>query len=476
MALQKSVCLFCCLLIVNFLSAQNISGYEIPVSQRLTTALSFNASVTDFRITERNSPYALSRLDAKSIKIETLHQTNTPYNLIVIEGGRKHEFILVYKEDVDFSKQVQDFSNLNIVKQIADSLQHNKDMPTQDVQLQRNEFDSLINVGDAALADSDYITALDNYKRAHEIKQLDTAYYYINQQISYLEKEIPIRDSINKQRKLEAEHQRNVEYAVSIYKQAQDSVRFGNFEFASLYFKQFINFIDSLHLTSDQYDFDKMINYANTKVNAIQIHIDTINAKKLRGDTLTPKLPAAINRPDITLIYYPNPKDPGLDTIYKKYPAINFNIPPDNQLFDSIDLSQETKLKSKDIMSATPSAIATTDYNGIRLVCNNIIFKNNKVYFKCMLYNFSSDEYLTGTMLITQRQAGNSVGILPVYISAYPIILPGEQKVIVYVTKDKVIADDSNLEFEISDRLNKNKIKITIPASVYNTQQQKAHH
>ena len=76
-------------------------------------------------------------------------------------------------------------------------------------------------------------------------------------------------------------------------------------------------------------------------------------------------------------------------------------------------------------------------------------------------------------MLLVKKEAGSSIGILPVYVSGYPIILPNEQKVIVYVCKYKPIAQEGSLEFEVNDLLNKIRIRMTIPGSIYNREQQK---
>jgi hypothetical protein len=75
--------------------------------------------------------------------------------------------------------------------------------------------------------------------------------------------------------------------------------------------------------------------------------------------------------------------------------------------------------------------------------------------------------------LIEKKPDGKIVHILPNYIAGYPIILPYQQKIIVYVTKNKEIPDNENLYFEVIDRLNKVKVGIDIPGTIYNRERQK---
>jgi tetratricopeptide (TPR) repeat protein len=479
MILKKYTFLFWSLCLVQGLAAQyvtgyEINGYEIDVSQRASIVLNFNSAVTAFSVSEKNAPYALSLLDTKTLKIETLREVKKPYTLSVAEGERKHNFVIIYKDSIDFSKQIQDFSDLNTLKAIADSLQHKSDLEAQALLHQKNLFDSLASAADSALTDSNFDNALVDYQKALNISLVDTSgYYYVRQQINYLKKAIPLRNARNEEIKREEEHASEVTYAIDLYNRAQDSVNAGNYNDALTYFRQFISFMDSTSLTSDEYDFGKLVVYSKKKAASIQASIDTIRARQLRGDTLRPQPPIVKNLAPIVVIYYPNPKDPKLDPIYLKYPDIDFHSPPDNQLFDKIDLSQRTKLESSDIKGAKPVYIAETDNNGIRLSCDNLIFKDAKLYIKLTVYNLTPSEFLTGNMLLVKKEYSSSIGILPVYVSAYPIILPNQQKTIVYVCDYQPVAPDGILEFEVNDRLNKTKVKITISGSVYNREQQK---
>ncbi|MEP6597586.1 MAG: hypothetical protein ABJA71_16650, partial [Ginsengibacter sp.] len=103
------------------LFAQNINGFEIPVSKDKVSSITFHDEVKGYNFGEKNPPYKVSTLGKEAIMIQTSQEVKGLYTLNVLEGGRKHKFIISYKEEIDLSEQDKDFSDLKqLIKLIKD--------------------------------------------------------------------------------------------------------------------------------------------------------------------------------------------------------------------------------------------------------------------------------------------------------------------------------------------------------------------
>ena len=72
-------------------------------------------------------------------------------------------------------------------------------------------------------------------------------------------------------------------------------------------------------------------------------------------------------------------------------------------------------------------------------------------------------------MLTWTKKAGNKIKLYPLYLfpAFLPIVTPGNQAQVIYVCKSYYVSDNEKLNFELSDRLNKTKMEITIPGKKY---------
>lgn len=329
-------------------------------------------------------------------------------------------------------------------------------------QKQQTNYDSVITLGETALIDSDYNGAIQQFTQALAYNQQDDG--YANKQVKYAKYQLNLKDSLNNLTTKVVEQQKNVDSVMAFYTRGKNDLKVLNYTDALTSFKKFVDGIGYIGSTSSQYNFQSLEKFSKAKIADIQAYLARPK------DTTVRKLPDVKSLPSYSIITYYNPKDPKLNYVYKKYPDIDFTQSPENQLFDSLsDYSQENRLISKDVMSAKPATIAESTSNDINLICQDIVFIGSKVYIKLMVKNKSNVEYLTGSMLLTLKgQDGSSVRMLPNYVAGYPIILPGKEKVIVYVTKAKTVSDNDNLSFELSNRLNTSKVTIIIPGSAYN--------
>jgi hypothetical protein len=206
---------------------------------------------------------------------------------------------------------------------------------------------------------------------------------------------------------------------------------------------------------------------------------DSVSKPELPPDTVSGKARSKQSNTSkdngATILYYPSQKDAELNEVYAKYPEIDFNKPPSTQSFNSfaLDYSHENNLVNNQIIMESPSLNLADSSHNLKITCQGITFKDTNAYFRFLLQNFDTSEFLTGAMLLSCNGNGSTVKLFPGYISAFPVILPSKEKVIVYETKAIDISDEQQLDFEINDRLNKTKLHIQLPGAIYNREKLK---
>jgi hypothetical protein len=124
---------------------------------------------------------------------------------------------------------------------------------------------------------------------------------------------------------------------------------------------------------------------------------------------------------------------------------------------------------TKELIAEKPELSFFDSVNNTKLICQGIKFMKEKAYYKLLIQNNDTTDFLTGTMVLNQlKKDGSIVKNYPDYISAFPIVLPGKEFFIVYAAKDLEVSDDETLKFEMNDRLKKIKLGISIPGKAYN--------
>mgnify|MGYP001793165921 CR=1 FL=1 len=103
------------------LAAQNINGFKIYVSKLYATTLYFHDAYSKYNFGEKTYPYKFNSLlgDEKSLALEVSNNVTGAYTLYVGEGGRKHTFIVLYKENLDDTERDIYFTDLNKVAQLS---------------------------------------------------------------------------------------------------------------------------------------------------------------------------------------------------------------------------------------------------------------------------------------------------------------------------------------------------------------------
>jgi tetratricopeptide (TPR) repeat protein len=334
----------------------------------------------------------------------------------------------------------------------------------------QKSHDSLITNGEIALASQEFPLALDNFNQALQSDTLSDDNYYIRKQVAYIEYRLKQDET---QRNGE-EIKKNFDTALNAYNRAKNDLQYLHYENALADLKKFLSITgryDSATLLKSEYSFDRMIKYAKEKVPAIEAYLEKQGQSNVaKNDSLPTELKMYGNY--APMLYYPNPKDPGLNYVYKKYPEIDFNASPPDQHFDSLlSYGIVNNLIGREIMALKPDLAIVDSIKNVKLVCQNIKFKEPNAYFKFLIMNYDSTEFLTGKMLLTlHKQSGDSINIYPNYVANYPIILPGRQKVLVYVIKSIPVSEGDQLSFKLYDRLNQFQFFMNIPGSTYNVE------
>jgi hypothetical protein len=327
-------------------------------------------------------------------------------------------------------------------------------------------LDSLTSMADVALANQLLEVAMSDYQQASTLSTGDES-YYLNRQIQYIGQEVIRQDSLARVN----QRAKQVNAAVDAYHQGNEALKYQNYPVALANLNLFLRLADPDAFAQSEYNLEPLKNFATVKARDIENYLARQKADSAVADTSRREQPK--NETYITLLFYPNPKDPGLESVYAKHPEIDFNAPPDEQQFDTIaDYSVESKLVSREIMSLRPEMSLVDSSNQIKLICQNIEFAGEKVYYKFLVQNYGSTEFLTGKMVLTyHKKDGTDARILPNYIASFPIILGGRQKVLVYMAKAVPVANDERLTFDMSDRLNQVNLSVSITGELYNQKQ-----
>lgn len=329
---------------------------------------------------------------------------------------------------------------------------------------------------------NDYAEAIKWYKEALVLKPNET---YPQKQVSYFQGEIAKKDSIVAEQKIEMDRKQRFQEGMDAYKSAIAATKELRYEDALTCYKKFLSTIDTVAFNENQYNQAGLLRTAKDKIKDIEAYLertksnnaakkDSLSKPDLTPDTISGKASSknSIISKDTSVrtLYYPSQKDIESNEIYAKYPDIDFNKPPATQVFNSfaLDYSHENNLINNQIISESPRLDLTNSSGNLKIICQSIIFKDTNVYFRFLLRNDDTSEFLVGDMLLSCNRNGNSIKFFPGYISAFPVILPSKEKVIVYETSAIDISDSEKLNFEINDRINKRKLTIQLPGAIYN--------
>ncbi len=308
------------------------------------------------------------------------------------------------------------------------------------------KYDAAIAAGNIAIGDRKYDDALASFKDALKLKPLET---YPLKQISYVESVMTKANTAEKETKEkevttagEAIRIQSFNDAMSSYKRADTALSQRRWQDALVEYENFIRLIpDPKELNNYQFNTAGTIEFAKRKIIDLRNYLNRQKGSTYQSDAIT---------------YTP-------DDLSKKYPDVDFAQSPQ----PIIGPTDKASLASaaKDVAAETPRLSLADSANGIKVTCVNITQTGEYTYFKFKILNSTSTDFLTGDMHISTTRKKKNVPFEPVYVTAYPVVLPGKEFSIVYGCKPDNIASGENLVFQLNDRKKNPAVQLTIPGS-----------
>lgn len=161
--------------------------------------------------------------------------------------------------------------------------------------------------------------------------------------------------------------------------------------------------------------------------------------------------------------------------IRKKFPAINFNEPPEGQFFDGMYFGDTTAyaMASRKLLDQPENkdyANAATEMDGVKVSLCNIDFSGKASYIRFKIENNTKGYFILGaTMLkMLEVETGKKFQLNPYYISSFPIIAAGESAYVMYVMKpEQNISADSFVLLSLRERQSGKKFELNFPGNLY---------
>ena len=285
----------CCCFHLQHIHAQEIKGDTIYLNENNDVGITFPSKKVDyFTPNPVNAAYNIRSvyqgigLSSKTVNTETAY-------LSVVEGGRKHSFVLVYKKNIDLSGLDYDYSTIEKLKKRVDELNYrNKvkedDLPKQGVSnkskfnnqakvtpvvtsvkssennsqnppTEKNiNYEKAVASGNFYFKNKDYLKAKDDFEKALELKPGNQ---YAVQMIARIEK-------IKSDKKVIEEQTRIEEYYKSNIDSAQKNYNRGNWVAARQSYEKALTVKENDPLSTNRIkDIDKKINLENIYADAI---------------------------------------------------------------------------------------------------------------------------------------------------------------------------------------------------------------
>lgn len=445
--------------------SQNIND-TIFVSTGNLTWLRFD-SAPKGKILEDGKNFDI-RPDGKSLKLFPLRANTKQTTLTIQEGGRTHQFIVAYKDSMNPLEATYDFTNLHnkTVGSLADNNNKTEDSITLNPGVERTNSHSkksttknnasgieeayldAMTRGNTELMNRNYGVALMNYEEARNVKPSDVS---VTRQIQFV-RDLITKDSLAEaQRKRseeikrsEAERLRIFNLGMAAYDSYEKAAALGNFEDQVLNLKEFLRLIDVKDINPYTAGATYKIGFAKNKIKQITNYLTRIKGPTYQLESIP---------------YFE-------EELKQKYPGINFSAPPPEQVINT-DTSTEVIAVSKQVLTGTGNFQLSDSVSNIKLTCQSIIKSGKYLYLKLNIINKDTSDFLTGTMQLgVDKNKKGQLLLNPVYITSFPIVLPGKEFSIVYVAEDYQTNEKENLFFELTNRFKNLRLKVLISNKV----------
>ena len=335
-----------------------------------------------------------------------------------------------------------------------------------------DKYEQNISMGDSLLIAKAYEKAIVSYNEALKLKPAE---YYPQAQIKYIQADIRNEQKEKEDReKMEAyrkEEELDKKFRDAI-KRANKAVTDKKYDVAKAAYTEVLSIRPDNEYAQQRL---KIVNYQLEKEKPAKIKEPDVKKADEHIVTGTKKKDKEVNKKDKKItdpaLMKVTPVPYSAAELKAKYPNIDFNaLPPEQPFNEGAVNSFENATIFRDVLLENPRLNISAADNKIKLTCQGINFQGVNTYVKFLIQNNDKSDFLTGAMMLTWiKKSGNSIKLYPVYLfpAFLPVIPPGNEAVIIYVCKSYYITENEKLNFELTDRLNKVKLEITIPGSKY---------
>ncbi len=138
-------------------NAQSINGDTIYVDAKAEIAVRFPSMPSSFYTIPADAPYNIKTLPA-GFTIIAKKKNAPPTPLFVTEGKRTHNFILVYKKNIDYTNLKETDYDYSTVKKMKERVKQQED--------REKKYNETIKSADKLFQTEDYIIAKELYSQA----------------------------------------------------------------------------------------------------------------------------------------------------------------------------------------------------------------------------------------------------------------------------------------------------------------------
>lgn len=504
--------------------AQNLNGYSITVSPESITAIKFNSTIMDYQWSDPSGYTCIARNNDNTLLIKTLNDHPQPTNLIVSEGKRTHNFIIVFipKVNINETKLYHDFSDLKKLKKIAQESVETGNAIAKQEQKKEEEKEKLSSKEQKQLEKEQKAKALEAEKKKKEeaaererlaaeqqrqiekLKQEEAAEKQRQQaaeeeqqriaaakkqaaEEERLKREKARADSLAKeQQRLEAEREKQRQLAAE-----KEAKRKAAAEAEAARIKKLQDEKAAAAAAAKEkqrLEAERQKKLAEEKEQARQ---EQIRQKELaalkeqqRKEEEKQKRLAKIaeekrkKEEEERLKKEAEAKKTSYthQELWKKYPHIVFGDPPPSQhltgeYYLPADTLENSRVSNALLQMDYWLNIASPTVNGVTMTLQSMIFSGVNCYLRITIKNNTDNDFLTGVMnLKWKRDNGVSIDLYPGYVTDFPVILPHKEKTLVYVSRAVNASNKDHFVFSIIDRLEKTHLELSISGKEYNTE------
>ncbi len=488
------------------LSAQNINGEKIEVSREALTVLRFNSEIKRYELGDRKSYTCQVRDYDNSIVIKTISDDPAEStNLLVTEGKRTHYFIVTFLPRIDINKVklFYDYSDLKALRRFVSSSnellakemkaaekEDSKEVRRKEKELEREleeerkkkaELESQRKLAQEREAEKERLQKeQETVKKEEQKRILEEKRKEEEERLTKMEQERQEKLK-REQERIEKEKERQLQLALAKEQERKKKALEEELRIQKINDEQQIRLAqqrEAARIAAEKKKREAEEQERKRAEAENEKKLAALREKERKEDERLRKL--AQQEEDKRLKEEEKKKQEENKTEYthtelwKKYPNIVFGDPPEGQrMTGEYYLASDTAENYRvcmQLQAMPPWLNLTSDtVNGISLSLQSMIFSGANCYMRFVIRNRSKDDLLVGMQNLEWNKGDKgTTDLFPCYVNGYPVILPGKDFTLFYVSRAVNAADQDQFIFSLQDRFKKTKLKVRFTGAEYN--------